>query len=64
MFYYNRVVLAGKKNTLPFLTSQWIDDLMASYEPIFSEGRSIGSVVEALKESAKKDRRIEMETAN
>lgn len=31
IFYYNRYVEAGKKNTLPFLTEKWIAELLASY---------------------------------
>jgi len=31
VFYYNRYVEAGKKNTLPYLTEKWIGEFLVSY---------------------------------
>ena len=55
IFYYNRYIEAGKKNTLPHLTEQWINDFLVAYEPIF-EKKTIPEIVESLKASAKKEK--------
>ena len=61
VFYFNRYVVAGKKSTLPFLASEWIDDLLAAYEPVFKEGYSIAQIVATLKESTSIEKRVALE---
>jgi hypothetical protein len=61
VFYFNRYVVAGKKNTLPFLASEWIDELLAAYEPVFKEGYSIAQIVATLKESTSVEKRVALE---
>jgi len=53
IFYYNRYVESKKKDTLPFLTEQWIDDLLTAYEPSF-QGQNIPHIIGVLKESQSK----------
>lgn len=62
IFYYNRYVESGKKATLPHLTERWIEDLLASYAPVFQEGYSMPKIIAALKESRDPKRRAEMES--
>lgn len=41
IFYYNRYVEADtkhKKNTLPFQTEKWIEQLLKAYKSVFVEG--------------------------
>lgn len=63
MFYFNRYVIAGKRSTLPFLTEQWIDDLLARYQAVFQEGFNIKEVISALKESRNIEKRIALESS-
>ena len=30
-FYYNRYIVSGKTKTLPFLTNQWVEELLTQY---------------------------------
>lgn len=61
VFYYNRYVEAGKRSTLPFLTEEWIDDLLSRYEAVFPEGASIKDIIASIKESRDTEKRAQIE---
>jgi hypothetical protein len=48
VFYYNRYVEASKKSTLPFLTEQWIKDILSKYDAVFPVEMSIKEVITLL----------------
>lgn len=37
VFYYNRYVIANKKNTLPFMTKQWAEQFIQEYTKALEE---------------------------
>lgn len=37
LFYYNRYVVTKKKGTLPFLTEQWAERVVAEYTKVMAE---------------------------
>ena len=63
VFYFNRYVVAGKRSTLPLLTEQWIEELLARYALAFQEGFDIKAVISALKESRSIEKRIALESS-
>ena len=60
IFYYNRYVEGDKKNTLPFQTEKWCNELLKSYEVVFQEGYDIKKIISTLKESRNLERRVEL----
>lgn len=60
VFYYNRYVQSGKKSTLPYLTQQWIQQLMAAYENVLPEGGDIKAVIKAIKANRDPKLRVEL----
>jgi hypothetical protein len=60
IFYYNRYVEAGKISTLPFLTEQWIGQLLQKYSAAFAE-TTIKEVIDTLKQSRAIEQRKAME---
>lgn len=61
VFYYNRYVEAGKRATLPFLTEQWIEQLLASHEAAYPEGASVKEIIAMIKESRTLEKRAQLE---
>ena len=63
VFYYNRYVESGKIKTLPFLTEQWIDQLLQRYSAVFPAETDIKEVIGTLKQSRAIEHRKAMEVS-
>ena len=55
LFYYNRVVLAGKKGTLPYMTETWAERLVAEYKEVLETNKlTINEALNRLSNSLKR----------
>ena len=60
LFYYNRLIEAGKKTTLPFLTEIWSQELAEKFIKA-SEDKSVQEILALVEKSRPIETRIKME---
>lgn len=60
LFYYNRYVEAGKKETLPYLTEYWTAELAGKFNKA-AEGKTVQEVLKIVELTRPIDKRIQIE---